>query len=153
LLSDLGDNLVWVEAGSRNVAGVRTGTHGTQSLTLDDALAIQREVELVRFVSPQVDGNVLVVGTSANWSTRSRGVSPAYLTIKRWRIASGGVFTDDDVDRAANVCLIGQTVRTAVFGDADPIGAPVRIGGQPFVVAGVLWYTFPTSALPTDDPA
>ena len=38
-LQDLGDNLVWIEAGSRNVAGVRTGTHGTTSLTIDDAEA------------------------------------------------------------------------------------------------------------------
>ncbi len=32
-LQSLGDNLVWVEAGSRNVAGVRTGTHGMTTLT------------------------------------------------------------------------------------------------------------------------
>jgi len=41
-LQELGDNLVWVEAGSRNVAGVRTGTKGTTSLTMDDATAIAR---------------------------------------------------------------------------------------------------------------
>src|SRR5437868_7704045 len=41
-LQDLGDNLVWIEAGSRNIAGVRTGTHGTTSLTIDDAEAVRR---------------------------------------------------------------------------------------------------------------
>src|SRR6516162_8019768 len=39
-LQKLGDNLVWIEAGSRNVAGVRTGTHGTTSLTIEDEQAI-----------------------------------------------------------------------------------------------------------------
>src|SRR5262249_1166547 len=70
LLNDLGDNLVWVEAGSRNVAGVRTGTHGTTSLTLEDAEAIAREIPLIQRMSPQVDGNVRVVSRSGNWMTR-----------------------------------------------------------------------------------
>ena len=52
-LQKLGDNLVWVEAGSRNVAGVRTGTHGTASLMLDDAEAIRREIPLIRRISPR----------------------------------------------------------------------------------------------------
>ena len=57
-LRGLGDNLVWVEAGSRNVAGVRTGTHGTTSLTVDDAEAIQRDVHLIKRISPQIDGTI-----------------------------------------------------------------------------------------------
>jgi len=57
-LQSLGDNLVRVEAGSRNVNGVRTGTHGTTSLTIADADAFRHEVPLITRVSPQVDGNV-----------------------------------------------------------------------------------------------
>jgi ABC-type antimicrobial peptide transport system permease subunit len=52
-LQKLGNNLVWVEAGSRNVAGVRTGSHGTSSLTLEDAQAILSEVSLISKMSPQ----------------------------------------------------------------------------------------------------
>lgn len=55
-LEALGDNLVWVEAGSRNVAGVRTGSHGMTSLTREDAAAIRRNVPEIARVSPQVDG-------------------------------------------------------------------------------------------------
>src|SRR6185295_19353502 len=47
-LQALGDNLVWVEAGSRNVAGVRTGSRGTTSLTPEDAQAIFDEVPLLK---------------------------------------------------------------------------------------------------------
>ena len=46
-LQNLGNNYVWVEAGSRNAAGVRTGTHGMNTLTPDDAEAILREVPLI----------------------------------------------------------------------------------------------------------
>src|SRR5580692_7749669 len=52
-LHALGDNLVWVEAGSRNAAGVRTGAYGMRNLTLEDGQAILREVPGIRKVSPQ----------------------------------------------------------------------------------------------------
>src|SRR6267143_6940944 len=47
-LQNLGDNFVWIEAGSRSPSGVRTGTHGTTSLTLEDGEAILREVPLIK---------------------------------------------------------------------------------------------------------
>jgi putative ABC transport system permease protein len=72
-LQALGDNLVWVEAGSRNIAGVRTGTHGTTSLTIDDAEAIRREVRLIKSIAPQIDGNIQVIRGNRNWNTRFRG--------------------------------------------------------------------------------
>jgi putative ABC transport system permease protein len=138
LLRELGDNLVWVEAGSRNVAGVRTGSHGTQSLMLDDAEAILREIPAITRMSPQIDGTVLAISSYANWTTRSRGVAPDYLSIKRWTVAMGQAFSDDDVERARNVCLIGATARARLFGNEPALGEVVRIGGQPFTVLGIL---------------
>jgi putative ABC transport system permease protein len=88
-LRNLGDNLVWVEAGSRNVNGVRSGSHGTVTLTIEDAEAIFAEVPRIRSLSPQMDGTVTVVSTTSNWQTRYRGVAPAYLAIRRWQIAEG----------------------------------------------------------------
>src|SRR5512141_1386253 len=56
-LHNLGDNLVWIEAGGRNVNGVRTGTQGTSTLMASDAEAILKQVPLIKAVSPQVDGS------------------------------------------------------------------------------------------------
>jgi putative ABC transport system permease protein len=137
-LHKLGDNLVWVEAGSRNVNGVRTGAHGTRTLTIDDAEAILSEVPLVRSVSPQIDGTLLVINGRRNWTTRYRGVSVDYLSIKRWDISGGEPFTSEDVSRAANVALIGQTVREQVFGTDEAIGQDLRVGVQLFRVVGIL---------------
>src|SRR5258706_141252 len=69
-LNDLGENLVWVEAGGRNIAGVRTGTHTVTTLTMDDARAIVAEVRLIKAASPNIDGNVQVIYGSRNWGTR-----------------------------------------------------------------------------------
>jgi putative ABC transport system permease protein len=137
-LQSLGDNLIWVEAGSRNVSGVRTGTHGMNNLTLEDAKAILDEVRLIKSVSPHVDSHVSVVQENRNWTTTYRGVGPEYIDIKRWRIAHGNWFTEAEVDRVANVCVIGQTVREQLFGSADPVGRVIRISNQLFEVIGLL---------------
>ena len=96
-LQNLGDNLVWVEAGSRNVNGVRSGSHGMTSLTMGDAEAIRKEVPLIQSVSPNVDGSMLIASGNRNWTTHYRGVTPEFLSIKRWDMADGDPFTMEDV--------------------------------------------------------
>src|SRR6267143_45731 len=117
-LNNLGDNFVWVEAGGRAVNGVRTGTHDTKTLVMADAVAIKNQVSLIKSVSPNVDDPVQVVYGNQNWFTGYRGVSPEYLDIKRWYVDQGAIFSQDDVDRAADVCVIGRTVRDQLFGVA-----------------------------------
>jgi putative ABC transport system permease protein len=137
-MNGLGENMIWVEAGSRNVNGVRSGTHGTTSLTTEDWRAIAAQVPLVSAASPNVDARVQVILNHHNWSSRVRGVTPDYLTIRRQPLSRGNSFTDDDVRRGAKVCLLGQTVVNQLFGDEDPIGQTVQIKNLPCRVAGVL---------------
>ena len=137
-LEDLGDAFVWIEAGSRNVNGLRTGSHGTTSLTPEDAEAIRREVSLVKRVSENVDGTVQVARAGSNWRTRYRGISPDWAAIKRWPLASGAFFSDEQVLRGESVAVIGETLRSRIFGGADPVGQIVRVNAFPFVIIGVL---------------
>jgi putative ABC transport system permease protein len=137
-LHALGDKLVWVEVGARSITGVRTGTYGMRNLLVGDAEAIAREIPEVRRVSPNIDGSLVVVHETQNWTTHYRGVAPDYLEIKRWRMAEGGTFSEEDVERAADVCLIGQTVKQHLFGGSDAVDQLVRVGIQPFRVVGVL---------------
>src|SRR5262245_29429641 len=85
-IRDLGVNLIWIEAGGRSVNGMRTGPHGTNSLTLKDARALQEQVPLISRLSPHCDSGVRVIYQSQNWTTQVRGVSPDYLSIRRWQI-------------------------------------------------------------------
>ena len=137
-IDSLGDNLVWVEAGSRNAAGVRTGSHGMTTLTPSDADAIRREVPLIAKVSENVDGHIQIVFGGRNWNTGFRGVAPAYVDVRRWEMARGTFFTEEQTERAATVLVIGQTVRKELFGDGDPLGAHVRIASSDFTVIGEL---------------
>ena len=137
-LSALGDNFVWVEAGGRTVNGLRTGSNSTKTLVLADAQAILAEVPFIKRVSPQVDGRFTVVYNNKNWSTQYRGESADYLLIRKWELASGVNITDEDVTLAANVCVLGNTVKEQLFADGEAVGADIRMNDLPCKVIGVL---------------
>ena len=137
-LHNLGDNLVWIEAGTRTRLGTRSGNWGTKSLTLGDAEAIRQQIPLIKLVSPHVDGSVQVVYKDQNWNTHYRGVSPEYLEIRSYPVAEGVPFSNEDVERAADVCLVGPTVVANLFGNEDPLGKTIRVANLPCDVIGVL---------------
>ena len=137
-ITNIGANMVWIEAGGVNRNGVRTGAYGTRTLTLGDYEAIREHVPTVTNLTPQADTRVQVVFGNQNWNSTVRGVAPTYLAIKGWDVTRGGMYTDIDVERSANVCVLGQTVVDQLFGSADPIGETIRVKDQPCVVAGVL---------------
>jgi putative ABC transport system permease protein len=134
----LGDNLVWIEAGGRSVNGIRTGTGQTPTLVLGDMQAILQAAPALKSCSPQVDSSVQIIRGNQNWRTGYRGVAPEYVDIRRWTVASGEMFTPEQVVSAANVCLLGQIVVARLFADADPLGQTVRIRNLPFKVVGTL---------------
>jgi putative ABC transport system permease protein len=137
-ISSLGDNLIFIAAGSVNRGGVQMGSAATKTLTAEDAKAIQQQVPEIKSVSPGVGWAGQVVYEGQNWFTQIRGVSPEYLSIREWPVVDGSSFTQRDVDTAANVCLLGRTVVQNLFGDEEPVGKVVRVGSIPFVVVGVL---------------
>src|SRR3974390_533454 len=137
-LNNLGDNFVWIEAGGRAVNGVRTGTHDTKTLVMADAVDIKNQVSLIKSVSANVDDPVQVIYGNQNWHTSYRGVSPEYFEIKRWYVDQGAIFSQDDTDRAADVCVIGRTVRDQLFGVEDPVGKVIRVNSLPCKVVATL---------------
>jgi putative ABC transport system permease protein len=137
-ITNIGSNMIWVEAGGVNRNGVRTGSFGTKTLVLPDFEAIKEQISAVTNVTPQVDTRVQVVYGNQNWGTTVRGVGPEYLALKGWNITRGGMYTDVDVDRAGNVCVLGQTVVDQLFGSQDPIGETIRVKDQPCTIVGAL---------------
>ncbi len=149
---NLGDNFVWIENGSRNVGGVRTGAGGVPRLTVEDSDAIAAEVPEIARCSPNVDSRSQLIRGGVNWNTSYRGVSPDYLPIKAWPIAKGASFSDADVTAHARVAILGKTVETQLFGEDDSIGQAIRVGPVIFTVVGVLEARGPsTSGQDQDD--
>jgi putative ABC transport system permease protein len=137
-LSNLGDNFVWIEAGGRAVNGVRTGPRGTKTLTVADCVAIRNQIPLIKSASPNVDASLQIIYGNQNWFSTYRGVSPEYFEIKNWIVDQGAVFSDDEVERAACVCVLGRTIRDQLFGADDPIGKVVRLRDVPCKVVATL---------------
>src|SRR5579863_8460419 len=134
----LGTNIIMVFAGSVNTGGVRMGNGATKSLTADDAQAILQHVPNVAAVSPIVQATVQVVNGNQNWLTRATGTSQDFSGIRNWPVVSGSMFSQRDVDMATDVCVIGKTVATQLFGDSDPVGQMIRVQNLPFRILGVL---------------
>jgi putative ABC transport system permease protein len=137
-IANIGANLVWVEAGGVNRGGVRTGTGGTRTLTVADLIAIRQQIPTVMNVSPQADTRVQLIYGNQNWNSSVRGISPEYIALKDWPVVKGGMFTDQEVERASPVCVLGQTVAAILFGDVDPIGETIRVRDLPCRVVGIL---------------
>lgn len=137
-IQSIGSNLIIVLPGSISSNGVRLGSGAVVTLTEDDAKAIAAECPSVSAVAPTVRGGVQVVYGNNNWATTAQGVTPDYMAIRDYTMMFGQFFTDQDVDSAAKVAVLGETVAQNLFGDSDPTGQVVIIKNAPFTVAGVL---------------
>ena len=137
-IQNMGTNAVFIAAGSNRPGGARLGFWAVKSLTIDDLNAILREVPLIREAAPAVVNRTQIVYQNQNWNTGVTGTTPNYFEIRNWAVESGTVFSQDEVDMAANVCVLGTTVANILFEKENPIGQTVRIGNLPFRVVGVL---------------
>jgi putative ABC transport system permease protein len=137
-IAAMGTNAVFIAAGSNRAGGVRQGYGGVKTLTVDDMNAIIREIPLIKDAAPSLSSNQQIVYGNQNWNTRVTGTTPSYFDIRTWPVQSGSVFSDEEVDLAANVCVLGTTVSKILFVNEDPIGKTIRIGNLPFRVDGVL---------------
>jgi putative ABC transport system permease protein len=137
-IAAMGSNMLFVQSGTVNRGGMRMGWGATKTLIYEDMMAILRECPSVKAAAPGSQASAQVVFGNDNWSTTINGTEPQYFDIRSWPMAEGSSFSQDDVSMAANVAVIGETVRKNLFGATDPIGETVRINNLPFKVVGLL---------------
>jgi putative ABC transport system permease protein len=137
-LQALGANMIFVFPGSTTSGGFRMGAGSSMTLTEEDAWTIQRDVQGVVVAAPTMRGTGQLVWGNLNWSTVIVGVTPEYFDARDWPTTSGRVFGQEDVDGAAKVAILGQTVAQSLFGDTDPIGQTIRVKKLLCTVVGVL---------------
>ena len=137
-IASMGSNLLIVLSGSATSGGFRWGSGSVPTLTVEDAKAIASELSAVKYAAPVLQGVTQVVYGNQNWSTITFASTPEALLIRDWPVAKGREITPSDLEGAAKVCLLGQTVVENLFGDFDPVGQVVRVKQFPFTVVGVL---------------
>ncbi len=137
-LSTMGTNLLTIRPGADMRGGVRQDPSAMQTLKMADYERIIREKKFVTKVSPEVTASGQVIYGNNNTNTSMYGESTEYLDIKQWNVEEGECFTDEDIKKAAKVCVVGATVVKELFGTADPIGKTIRFKSIPLRIIGVL---------------
>ncbi|MBI3001566.1 MAG: ABC transporter permease [Deltaproteobacteria bacterium] len=137
-IASLGTNVLIVLPGTAVQGGVRTGSGGVNTLVDSDAKAMMQELPSVAFASPALRRPEQVVAGNLNWSTLAQGVAPEFEHIRDWQVAEGRFLHEGDMESAAKVAVVGQTVVDQLFGNDDPIDSVLRIRNIPFRVVGVL---------------
>jgi putative ABC transport system permease protein len=138
-MATLGSNMLTISPGAMSSRGASTGAGSVQTLTLDDGRAIERELAAhVGAVAPLNRIGAQTVYGDVNWFTQVVGSSAAYLRVREWPLSEGEPFGKEDEASGAKVCLLGQTVRERLFGDASPVGEQIRVKALPCRVVGVL---------------
>jgi putative ABC transport system permease protein len=133
-----GTNLITVMAGNFTQGGVRQGGGMSTTLTPEDAETL-RQLPGVQYLAAAVNSRAQLVAGNQNWSSQIQGTDVELPLIRNWPTKFGTFFTAQDVQSAAKVCVLGQTVADNLFGpDTDPTGQIIRIKNQPFRVLGVM---------------
>ena len=136
-IASMGSNLLQVMPAAA-FGPVRGAGGQVNSLTMGDAEAIG-ELPLVRNVAPEARSQVTASSGSQTWTTSLIGTTPEMQAIKGWQMTAGAFFSNDDVDRAALVAVLGQTVVANLLPPgSNPIGASVTLNNLRFSVIGVL---------------
>ena len=138
-MSSMGTNMIMIMPNMQMRGGVSLGASSSMALKMSDVETIRNEAVFLSEVSPQVTASGQVIYGNQNTQTTVYGVSEEYLSIRKLTIASGRVFTSNEVRGMSKVCILGTTVVEDLFGeDADPVGVTIRIKNLPFTVIGVL---------------
>lgn len=140
-ISNMGTNVMMVWPSAVKTAGISSGSGGTVTLTEEDCRAIAEECLSVEAVTPSLSRRgIQAIAGNRNWTpfTIYSG-NEDYFTVQSWGTpASGRYFTKREVDVAACVCVIGQTVCGELFPEGEPVGKDLRLNSVLFRVIGVL---------------
>jgi len=138
-IQSMGSDLVTISPGAGfGFGGVRGAGGSTQTLTMEDAEAITEQVPYISAVAPSYSSNLQLVVGGENTNASVTGTTPEYMEISNLEVASGAFFTEYDYQRGAKVTVLGSSVKETLFGNTDPIGQQMRMGGNIVRVVGVL---------------
>lgn len=138
-IATMGTNVIMIWPGYQTIGGVRGAQGGAVTLTVTDALELKKRIPILSDTGWLIRGTMQIVNGNRNWNGPVHGVSPSYIGIRDWSFRSGGSFTQTDMDSAARVALLGQTVVENIFDPGEEaVGAVIRIKNVPFRVIGVL---------------
>lgn len=136
--SQFGTNVIGITPGKVKTGGAPLGIPTTaRLLTLEDAAALKKLPQVIAS-SPTVSGNSEVEGNGRLRRSMIYGVDADFLQILSARVSIGSFLPREEGDGSRAFVVLGSKLRNELFGNTNPLGARVRIGGLHFRVIGVL---------------
>lgn len=135
-ISSLGSNLLVLRPGMG--FGPRSASAGVPNFTLRDVDALEDQVPGIAAIAPVTTSSLSTIYLQNARRTSVTGTTPPYFYINKWTLAEGRFFDDSDYRTGKAVCVIGHTVKTNLFGDADPLGMKLRLGKASCEIIGIL---------------
>ena len=139
-ISEMGSNLIMIQPGGDMMRrGVRQSSSSMETLKIADYESILKETRYLTAVTPTVNASGQIIFGNNNKSGTIYGVNQDYLDIQRFSIDDGEMFSEQDIQSAAKVCVVGKTVVDELFTNGEsPIGQVIRFQKIPFHIIGVL---------------
>ncbi|MEA4810359.1 Macrolide export ATP-binding/permease protein MacB [bioreactor metagenome] len=138
-ISEMGSNMIMIQPGADMRGGVRQDASAMETLKLVDYEAVKNETRYVSAVSPTVNSSGQLIYGAKNYPSSVYGINEDYLSIRKYSIEEGDMFTEQDILSSAKVCVIGKTIVDNLFtGGESPVGKVIRFNKIPFKVVGVL---------------
>ena len=136
--TQFGTNLIAVVPGRNTTMGISGASiSNVRPLSLDDAAALER-LDKVIAVVPVVQGNARIEYGKRGRRTMVLGVGSEVPEVWRMPVAEGNFLPRDHLGAARTYAVLGDTMRRELFGDVNPLGKRIRVGGDRFRVIGVM---------------
>jgi putative ABC transport system permease protein len=136
--TQFGTTIVGINPGRTTTHGTTTGVFGTvRPLTIQDAEALAR-LPFARAVVPLVQGNAEVEAGRLRRRTTVYGVGPEMPEAFSMRVKSGRFLPDDDPTAPRAFAVLGSKLRQELFGNRNPLGERLGIGGNRYRIIGVM---------------
>ncbi len=131
--------MVWAGGSTDQTRIGSMGSTVTATLKMEDAEAIRSEINGVGEVAPFArEGQTEVRWRDRSFESPVFGVTPEWADVWNWYIDEGSFITHEDNELMARTAAIGPTVVRELFGDEDPIGQVIQVGGVPFEITGMM---------------
>lgn len=135
-IKSLGGNVFFVTGAFRSSGGARASS--VVKINEDDANLIEKQVPGVEAAAPYLSSSGQIVYGNLNWSTEVAGIDNRYFMVRDWPVESGREFNVQEINSGAKVAIIGERLRTELFGASNPIGQTIRVRNFNVTVVGVL---------------
>ena len=136
--TQFGTTLIGINPGKATTFGGSVGVFGTvRPLSIEDAEALSRLPYITESVA-FTQGNAAVEGNGRQRRTTVYGTTTGFPAAFTFNVSIGDFLPNDDPRAPRAFVVLGSKMRTELYGNRNPLGELIRVGGDRYRVIGVM---------------